>query len=133
LSTPSYFLKADLTSVVAVEAPDVDATVVHAALVQAVPVDGTHLPTASFKAVLARTSFAAGVVVSVAIAARIYSSVLPASSPVTASFAPVFFQVTMAAFITVNVSVTIVSSSFTCAVASALALVAPSKITFASL
>ena len=132
LSTPSYFLKAYLTRPVAVEVPLVAVTFPHAALVQAVPVDGTHLPTAAFKAVLAITSFAAGVVVAVAIAARIYASVLPASSPVTESFTPVSFQVTMAAFIVASVVVTIASSSVTCAIASALALVAPSKITFAS-
>lgn len=137
LSIPSYFLKAYLTRPVAVDVPSTAVTFPHAALVQAVPVTpltaaGVHLPTASFKAVLAITSFAAGVVVAVAIAARIYASVLPASSPVTASFKPVSFQVTMAAFIVASVVVTIASSSVTCAIASALALVAPSKITFAS-
>lgn len=133
LSIPSYFLKAYLTRPVAVDVPSTAVTFPHAALVQAVPGDGTHLPTAAFKAVLAITSFAAGVVVAVAIAARIYASVLPASTaPVAGAGLDVPFQVTMAAFIVPSVVVTIASSSVTCAIASALALVAPSKITFAS-
>jgi len=124
VSTPSFFLKAYLTRLVAV--PPVHRDFLSAVASDQLPEAGVHTPTAVVKFVSAVARSADGLAATNAVVTPAVPG-LPASTTVVEEAVAVAlpFQLVMAKFKVASVDVSSVASSVTCAVASVTALVAP--------